>query len=168
MFLKIVGIFAIICWDLLSNSDDEGRVGIKRLITRNQFVDNTTRGFESLPLRQKHSNPIWGCCVFLLAHRKWILTMRRMSQGSHLSVAIGELAHQWRSDKSSPLVNTPPEEHIRCCCVFLLAHRKWILTMRRMSQGTAMCRSDTTHYAGYGIRIAVCYISHKAVRSSLI
>ena len=26
---------------------------------------------------------------FLLAHRKWILTMRRTSQGSHLSVAIG-------------------------------------------------------------------------------
>ena len=52
-FLKTVGIFTIIGCGLLSNSDDEGRVGIKRLITRNQFVDNTTRGFESLPLRQK-------------------------------------------------------------------------------------------------------------------
>ena len=60
--MKIVGNFAIICWDLLSNSDDEGRVGIKRLITRNQFVDNTTRGFESLPLRQEKpkSNTMFG------------------------------------------------------------------------------------------------------------
>ena len=78
-------------------------------LTRNQFVDNTTRGFESLPLRQR----------FNLTHSGWIEPFffgteevdshhATMSQGSHLSVAIGELAHQWRSDKSLPKANTPP------------------------------------------------------------
>ena len=31
-------------------------------LTRNQFVDNTTRGFESLPLRQRKQTPISGVC----------------------------------------------------------------------------------------------------------
>ena len=38
-------------------------------LTRNQFVDNTTRGFESLPLRQKEpkSNTVFGLGSF--SHR---------------------------------------------------------------------------------------------------
>ena len=93
---------------MLSNSDDEGRVGIKRLITRNQFVPKAHEGSNpSLCARRFNLTHSGWIEPFLLAHRKWILTMRRTSQGSHLSAAIGELAHQWRSDKSSPLVNIP-------------------------------------------------------------
>ena len=96
--MKIVGIFAIICWDLLSNSDDEGRVGIKRLITRNQFVDNTTRGFESLPLRQKHGKSIWVSRAFLFVARGIEFeASRRKAMGSHS--AVGGI---WRFRGSKP------------------------------------------------------------------
>ena len=80
-FLKIVGFFAIILGDLLSNSDDGGRVGIKRLITRNQFVDNTTRGFESLPLRQIKRTPI--AVSFLFGTTGEDSHHATQSQGSH-------------------------------------------------------------------------------------
>ena len=57
------------------------RRGIEAVITgltRNQFVDNTTRGFESLPLRQRFNLTHSGWIEpFFLAQRKWILTMRR-------------------------------------------------------------------------------------------
>ena len=47
-------------------------------LTRNQFVDNTTRGFESLPLRQRFNLTHSGWIEpFFLAQRKRILTMRR-------------------------------------------------------------------------------------------
>ena len=74
-------------------------------LTRNQFVDNTTRGFESLPLRQRFNLTHSGWIEpFFLAQRKRILTMRRMSQGSHtpsedqqarlLGVGCGYLHHR--------------------------------------------------------------------------
>ena len=119
-------------------------------LTRNQFVPKAHEGSNpSLCARRFNLTHSGWIEPFLLAHRKWILTMRRTSQGSHLSVAFGELAHQWRSDKSSPLVNTPPTRS-----------RSVTNTARGASEGTAMCRSDTTHYAGCGIRIAVCCILH--------
>ena len=37
-------------------------------LTRNQFVDNTTRGFESLPLRQRKQTPIFGCLFSFFWH----------------------------------------------------------------------------------------------------
>ena len=68
----------------------------------------STRGFESLPLRQRCSCTIRCDCIFLLTQSVGHEHCTVRCEGSHLSVAIGELAHQWRSDKSSPLVNTPP------------------------------------------------------------
>ena len=71
-----------------------------------------------------------------------------------------------RGDESNPkhqaerLFKIYPEQHIP---PFTIGARERILTQRRMSQGTAMCRSDTTHYAGYGIRIAVCCILHSEI-----
>ena len=84
--MKIVGNFAIICWDLLSNSDDGGRVGIKRLITRNQFVDNTTRGFESLPLRQIKGTLLVSV-PFIWHSRSVTKPTRVASEGSHMRCA---------------------------------------------------------------------------------
>ena len=122
-------------------------------LTRNQFVDNTTRGFESLPLRQAKTDTPCGCPFLLRSevglrpcavrrrvrirreagvelacklqarasshseypsistHSLWVSVfaslrgqsspLRCQAQGSHLSEAIGELAHQWRNEKSS-------------------------------------------------------------------
>ena len=61
------------------------RRGIEAVITgltRNQFVDNTTRGFESLPLRQKEKSTPCGCS-FLFDTVGWSRTLHRRCEGSH-------------------------------------------------------------------------------------
>ncbi len=49
-----------------ANSIRRGIEAVITGLTRNQFVDNTTRGFESLPLRQKYNpHPLrWGLYFF--------------------------------------------------------------------------------------------------------
>ena len=50
------------CENLICRGIEEVITGL----TRNQFVDNTTRGFESLPLRQnKNTNPCGWCFCFI-------------------------------------------------------------------------------------------------------
>ena len=61
---------------------------------------------------------------------------------------------------------TPHEGSNPSLCAKNKGHSLWVpfifdtvgrsRTLHCTVQGTAMCRSDTTHYAGYGIRIAVC------------
>ena len=41
-------------------------------------------------------------------------------------------------------------------------------TAHSKARGTAMCRTDTTHNAGYGIRIAVCAYPTRRSTSSLV
>ena len=64
-FLKIVWKFTIICHYFWPNSDDEGRVGIKRLITRNQFVPKAHEGSNpSLCAKKREASSFEG--AFLL------------------------------------------------------------------------------------------------------
>ena len=130
------------CENLICRGIEEVITGL----TRNQFVPKAHEGSNpSLCARRFNLTHSGWIEPFLLAHRKWILTMRRTSQGSHLSVAIGELAHQWRSDKSSPLVNTPPT----VLSVGLLT--KTILCSACKSHTDCLCTVELT----VGIKVAV-------------
>ena len=61
------------------------RRGIEAVITgltRNQFVDNTTRGFESLPLRQTEKGTLWSA-LFCLTQSVRIEPCTVRCEGSH-------------------------------------------------------------------------------------
>ena len=82
------------------------RRGIEAVITgltRNQFVDNTTRGFESLPLRQRCSCTIRCDCIFLLTQSVGHEHCTARCEGSHIPRSREELAHLrrvWISSRS--------------------------------------------------------------------
>ena len=69
-------------------------------LTRNQFVDNTTRGFESLPLRQK-KDTLCGCPFIMLKYLKYMLTSKNLTKLLFYSI-INEVKHtRWAKCHSS-------------------------------------------------------------------
>ena len=81
-----------------------------------------------------------------------------------------ELARKRQGEKSSPTASTLVPQTIIRWSVFLSFGRGTADSHHssRSERGTAMCRADTTHNAGYGIRIAVCAYPAQSASSSLV
>ena len=108
-----------LCVNMMQTIASYLRRGIEEVITgltRNQFVDNTTRGFESLPLRQRFNLTHSGWIEpFFLAQGKWILTMRRSRRvripPQAVSASRGDIS--FTSNQSGTVFyKLCPEQHI--------------------------------------------------------
>ena len=136
-------------------------------LTRNQFVPKAHEGSNpSLCAKKTQQHHTVWLCFFLLAQRERILTMRRSRRVRIFAAECVKLACKQQGEKSSSSTNIPPDTP--CGCPFYLAHRSGRTLHASACEGTAMCRSDATHYAGYGIRIAVCAFAAQSASSSLV